>query len=288
MASNTFDQNPLVSVIIPVYNRRAWITEAVDSVLCQDYAPSEVIVVDDGSTDGTGEIPSAYGERIRLISRPNEGVSAARNRGVKAARGNLIAFLDSDDYWLSGKLAAQAEFFRSNPDIRICQTEEIWVRKGKRVNPGRRHRKSGGMIFEKSLELCMISPSAVMMKKDLFEEHGGFDENLPACEDYDLWLRITCTEPVGLINTPLIVKRGGHPDQLSAAPALDRFRIKSILRIMASGRLTSSQYKAAAGVLEKKCRIYAQGCEKRGKYDEAAYYRKIASTPFSLFPDTSL
>ncbi|MFW6011213.1 MAG: glycosyltransferase [Desulfosalsimonas sp.] len=287
MANNTFDQNPLVSVIIPVYNRRAWIAQAVDSVLCQNYKPFELIVVDDGSTDGTMEILSAYGNKIRVIRQPNSGVSAARNKGAAAAEGNLLAFLDSDDYWLSGKLAAQVEFFRKNPDIRICQTEEIWIRKGKRVNPGRRHRKSGGMIFEKSLELCMISPSAVMMKKDLFDERGGFDENLPACEDYDLWLKITCTEPVGLINTPLIVKRGGHPDQLSAAAGLDRFRIQSLLHIMASTRLTDSQYKAAAGVLEKKCRIYAQGCKKRGKYDEAAYYRKIASTPFSLFPDTS-
>lgn len=272
----TNSENQLISVIIPVFNRRDWIARAIDSVLSQDYAPVEIIVVDDGSTDGTREVLLSYGGRVRLITQSNRGVSAARNRGVAEARGGWIAFLDSDDYWLGGKLAAQAGFFRQNPEIRICQTEEIWIRNGRRVNPGRRHRKASGMIFERSLGLCLISPSAVMMHRSLLKEHGGFDEALPACEDYDLWLRITCREPVGLVETPLIVKCGGHPDQLSARPGLDRFRIQSIAGIMASGRLTDRQYRAAARVLKEKCRIYAAGCEKRQKHEEAAYYRKLA------------
>ncbi|MFW6271710.1 MAG: glycosyltransferase [Desulfosalsimonas sp.] len=280
MLNSPNEKNPLVSVIIPVYNRGKWIKKAVDSVLSQDYRPFEIIVVDDGSTDETSEILSSYGKNIRIIRQPNSGVSSARNRGADAARGEWLAFLDSDDYWLAGKIAAQVEFFRKNPEIKICQTEETWIRKGRRVNPGRRHRKLAGMIFEDSLLLCLISPSAVMMHRSLFNEHGGFDETLPACEDYDLWLRITCTEPVGLLKTPLIVKQGGHPDQLSAAPGLDRFRIKSIAAIMASGRLNPSQYEAAARVLEEKCRIYAKGCEKRGKFKEAEYYRKLAARSF--------
>lgn len=280
MVNSPHEKNPLVSVIIPVYNRDKWIKKAINSVLRQDYNPFELIVVDDGSTDETSEILSSYGRRIKIIQQPNSGVSAARNRGADAAHGEWLAFLDSDDYWLAGKIAAQIQFFRKNPDIRICQTEETWVRKGRRVNPGRRHRKQAGMIFEDSLLLCLISPSAVMMHRSLFDEHKGFDETLPACEDYDLWLRITCTEPVGLVKTPLIVKQGGHQDQLSAAPGLDRFRIKSIAAIMASGRLTPSQHEAAARVLGKKCRIYAKGCEKRGKFKEAEYYRELAATPF--------
>lgn len=274
-------ENPLVSVIIPAYNRCGWIAEAVDSVLGQDYRPFELIVVDDGSTDSTPWILSSYGSRIRVIQQENSGVSAARNLGAANARGGFLAFLDSDDYWLPGKIAAQAEFFRNNPGFRICQTEEIWIRRGVRVNPGLKHEKRAGMIFEDSLELCLISPSAVMMERSLFEEHGGFDEALSACEDYDLWLKITCTEPVGLVKQPFMVKRGGHPDQLSRQPGLDRYRIKSIASIMASGRLNSSQYRAASRVLEKKCRIYAQGCKKRGRLQEAEYYRQLEAACLS-------
>lgn len=278
MTKKPHEKNPLVSVIIPVYNRQEWISEAVDSVLSQDYETFELIVVDDGSTDSTPEVLSSYGSRIRLISKANSGVSSARNLGAAFARGRFLAFLDSDDYWLPGKIEAQAEFFRNNPEIRICQTEEIWIRRGVRVNPGLRHKKRAGMIFRESLELCLISPSAVMMERSLFEQHGGFDESLAACEDYDLWLKITCSEPVGLVNTPLMVKRGGHPDQLSGQPGLDRYRIKSIAAIIASGRLSPSQQRAAARVLEKKCRIYAQGCEKRGKFQEADYYLELISS----------
>lgn len=272
-----FEEKPLVSVIIPVYNRCGWIAEALDSVLGQDYRPFELIVVDDGSTDSTPWILSSYGSRIRVIQQQNCGVSAARNLGADNARGEFLAFLDSDDYWLPGKIALQAEFFRNNPGIRICQTEEIWMRRGVRVNPGLRHEKRAGMIFEDSLELCLISPSAVMMQKSLFYEHQGFDETLAACEDYDLWLKITCSQPVGLVKQPLMVKRGGHPDQLSRQPGLDRYRIKSICNMMASGRLSYSQYRAAARVLEKKCRIYAQGCQKRGRLQEAEFYRQLAA-----------
>jgi glycosyltransferase involved in cell wall biosynthesis len=265
----------LISVIIPVFNRQCWIAKAVDSVLAQDYPRFELIVVNDGSTDKTAHVLSSYGKKIRVLNQKNSGVSAARNLGIKAARGDWIAFLDSDDYWFAQKLSAQMQYFQKNPDMRICQTEEIWVRKGMRVNPGLRHKKKSGMIFEKSLALCLISPSAVMLHRSLIDEHKGFDESLPACEDYDLWLKITCTIPVGLVPEPFIVKQGGHADQLSAQPGLDRYRIQSIAAIMESGRLDNSQYRAAARMLEKKCRIYAAGCEKRGKIKEAAFYRSF-------------
>ncbi|MFW6335176.1 MAG: glycosyltransferase, partial [Desulfosalsimonas sp.] len=264
------DNRPLVSAVIPVCNRQGWIAEAVDSVLAQDYRPLELIVVDDGSTDATADTVLSYGSRLTYIYQENRGVSAARNRGAAAARGDWLAFLDSDDLWLEGKISAQMEYFRHNPQVRICQTEEIWIRRGVRVNPGKRHRKTEGFIFEPSLRLCLISPSAVMMHRSVFQDHGGFNESLPACEDYDLWLRVTCTEPAGLVKKPLAVKRGGRPDQLSSAQGLDRYRIHSIAGIMASGRLSPSQHRAAARVLAEKCRIYAQGCEKRGKIDEAA------------------
>jgi glycosyltransferase involved in cell wall biosynthesis len=267
---------PQVSVIIPTFNRAWCLREAVDSVLAQGFRDFELIVVDDGSTDETAQMLQSYGDSLRVLRQENRGVSAGRNAGVAAAQGELIAFLDSDDIWLKGKLACQVEFFRQHPDILICQTEELWVKNGRRVNPGKRHRKRGGMIFAPSLELCLVSPSAVMLRRGLFDRVGLFDEKLPACEDYDLWLRVSCRFPVGLIETPLIVKRGGHADQLSRAPGLDKYRIESIAKLISSGVLSESQRRAAVAVLKQKCGVYAGGCRKRGRRMEADRYEKLS------------
>jgi glycosyltransferase involved in cell wall biosynthesis len=269
-------KNPLISVIIPTYNRGWIIKEAIDSVLAQEYINYELIVVDDGSIDDTHDILNSYQKNFLVLRQNNKGVSAARNRGFAAASGRFIAFLDSDDIWLPQKLSQQVDFFQSNPDALICQTEEIWIRNNVRVNPKKRHKKPSGMIFEPSLSLCLVSPSAVMIKKNLFEEVGLFDETLPACEDYDLWLRVSCRHPVHLIDTPLIIKRGGHDDQLSASPGLDKFRIKAIKKVIESGLLSAAQYQTAVETLKEKCDIYASGCRKRGRMDEAAYYEALA------------
>ncbi len=262
---------PQVSVIIPTYNRAWCLREAVDSALAQNFRGFELIVVDDGSTDETPQALQGYGSAIRAMRQENRGVSAARNAGVAAAGADLIAFLDSDDAWLPAKLACQVEFFEQHPESLICQTEERWVKNGRRVNPARRHRKRGGVIFEPSLELCLVSPSAVMLRRELFDRVGLFDERLPACEDYDLWLRVSCRFPVALIDTPLIVKRGGHPDQLSRAWGLDKYRVQSIAQLIASGVLTDAQR-----VLRQKCRVYADGCRKRGRMAEAERYDRLA------------
>ena len=268
-------QPPLVSVILPAFNRAWSLKRALDSILFQENANLETIVVDDGSTDDTPALLSSYGDRIRVIRQTNQGVSAARNTGIRAARGDLIALLDSDDTWLPGKISAQVDFFSTHPEALICQTEEIWIRNGVRVNPRRRHKKHRGMIFEQSLPLCLISPSAVMMRRELLDAVGLFDEQLPACEDYDLWLRITWKYPVGLIDEPLIVKHGGHADQLSAMPQLDRYRIQAILKILRQGVLSEDQAAAALKVLTQKCTIYATGCRKRGRFDDAAYFDRL-------------
>jgi glycosyltransferase involved in cell wall biosynthesis len=271
-------KNPLVSVILPTYNRGWILTEAIDSVLAQEYTDYELIVVDDGSTDNTREILDAYGQDIIVFRQANKGVSTARNRGIAEAGGQLVAFLDSDDLWLPRKLLRQVDFFKFNPTAVINQTEEIWIRNGVRVNPKDRHRKPSGMIFERSLGLCLVSPSAVMIRKTLFDAVGVFDESLPACEDYDLWLRISCRYPVHLIDAPLIIKRGGHGDQLSKAPGLDRFRIQALGKIIENGRLTESQYRAAVYNIQDKCVIYAGGCRKRGREAEAKYYEALAES----------
>ena len=272
----TDSQAPLVSVIIPTFNRAWAVGSAIDSVLAQNYPNFELIVVDDGSIDHTPALLSVYKDAVLPIYQPNKGVSAARNRGIAAAAGDLIAFLDSDDYWLKGKLSEQVAFFQSHPDAVICQTEEIWIRNGRRVNPRRRHQKPSGDIFMPSLALCLVSPSAVMVKRALFAEIGGFDERLPACEDYDLWLRVSARYPVHLIDKPLIVKQGGHSDQLSRQPGLDKYRIAAIEKMLAGRSLTEEQYRAAAKALAEKCAIYAAGCRKRGKNGEADEYWRLA------------
>ncbi len=268
--------SPLVSVIIPTFNRSRLLREAIESVLSQDYHHFELLVVDDGSTDDTLKMLPTYGHRLTVIQQENRGVSAARNAGIAAATGEYIAFLDSDDQWLPSKLTRQIRFFSSHPQALICQTEEIWIRNGRRVNPKLRHQKLSGMIFKPSLELCLVSPSAVMMHRSLFEKVGLFDESLPACEDYDLWLRVACRFPVYLIEAALIIKRGGHPDQLSKAPGLDRYRIQALLKILKSGLLSPDQATAAIEVLKKKSAVYAAGCRRRGRKTEALHYESLA------------
>jgi len=265
-----------VSVIIPTYNRGWIVRDAIDSVLGQTYTDFELIVVDDGSSDRTPPILDAYGDRLCVIRQANQGVSAARNRGIGESSGPLIALLDSDDIWLPKKLAVQVDFFNRNPAALICQTEEIWIRNGLRVNPGKRHRKPSGMIFERSLELCLVSPSAVMVRRELFEKVGQFDESLPACEDYDLWLRVGCRFPVHLIDKPLTIKRGGHEDQLSRQSSLDKYRIRSLVKLIESARLTPIQRNATVIALRKKCAVYATGCLKRGRLEEALHYTSLS------------
>ena len=268
---------PEVSVIIPTYNRRAMLLEAIDSVHAQSIREFELIVADDGSTDGTAEHLTKLGKTVRVEHIEHRGPAAARNHGVALARAPLIAFLDSDDLWLPAKLERQLAFMSANPDCAISQTNEIWIRKGHRVNPGVRHRKRGGDIFIDSLRTCLISMSATMMRADLFRSLGGFDETIVAAEDYDLWLRILIDHEAGLLDEPLVTRRGGHPDQTSATtPALDRFRILALTKLLADDRLSQARRTAVVEVLAEKCGIYAGGLARRGRVDQARFYERIA------------
>ena len=267
---------PRVSVIIPTYNRASLVQEAVASVLAQTYRDFELLVVDDGSTDGTLEALASFAGEIRVLSLPvRRGVSGARNAGIAAAQGEWRAFLDADDLWLPEKLARQMAFMEAHPQLLLSQTEEIWVRRGLRVNPPRSHAKAGGDIFLRSLERCLVSPSAVVLHRRLLDAHGGFDEALPAAEDYDLWLRLAWRYEVGLLPEPLVIKRGGHADQLSRQWGLDRYRIRALRKLLAEPELPVPYRRAARRTLQRKCAIYAQGCEKRGKVAEAQEYRQI-------------
>jgi GT2 family glycosyltransferase len=265
----------MVSVIITTYNRRAFLKEAVLSVLNQDYKDREVMVIDDGSTDGSDKEIS--GLPVEYVWKENGGISSARNKGIEVSRGEYLAFLDVDDLWRKGKLSEQMKLMQEH-DVSISYTDEIWIRNGKRLNQKLRHRKYSGQIFERCLPLCIISPSSVVIKREVFDRVGLFDESLPVCEDYDMWLRITARYPVLFLESPLIVKRGGHPDQLSRSyEAMDRFRVQSLMNILGSGILDEEMKAAAGRELREKCRILAIGASKRGKNEEAEYYQMLAS-----------
>lgn len=271
------ESQPPVSVVIPTYNRDWALARALDSVCRQTYPNREIIVVDDGSCDQTPDLLSSYTGRVRVVRTGNRGVSAARNTGIKQAAGRFVALLDSDDSWTADKLDVQIRFFRQHPDALICQTEETWIRNGRHVNPRNRHKKPSGLIFEPSLHLCLVSPSAVMMKRSLFDMVGLFDETFPVCEDYDLWLRVSAAGiPIHRIDRPCTVKYGGHGDQLSTQHSQDKYRIRSIVQLLSSGCLNRAQDLAARRVLGEKCRIYGQGCLKRGREGEGQFYLNLA------------
>ena len=260
----------MISIIIPTHNRRDFLAQAIATALAQKGVDKEVIVVDDGSADGTAALLASFGTAVRAVFQPHSGVSAARNKGIRLAGGEWLAFLDSDDLWMEDKLLRQREFMVRHPELKICQTEEIWIRNGRRHNPRRYHRKPQGDCFELLLERCLVSPSAVMVHRRLLAEVGGFDETLPACEDYDLWLRIGCRYPLGLLDQALVIKRGGHADQLSATvPTLDRYRIRALSKLLRTEPLTDLQRASVMEVLRRKCKIYAEGCRKRGRLAEA-------------------
>ena len=265
----------MISVIVPTYNRAHQLPRTLDSILCQSCSPKEIIVVDDGSTDETLALMTSEYPEIVFIQQQNTGVSSARNVGIKRASGDWIAFLDSDDEWLPEKLEIQMKALYENPEIKICHTNEIWIRNGKRVNPKKKHEKFGGWIFQKCLPLCCISPSSVIIHKSFFKEIGLFDYSLPVCEDYDLWLRITARNPVLYIEEPFLIKYGGHEDQLSKKYwGMDRFRIKSLEKIISSRVLSELDENAAKKMLMEKIYIFIQGAQKRGNIKEVKKFKE--------------
>ena len=265
-----------VSVIVPTHNRAHTLARALDSVLAQTRPADEIIVVDDGSDDETGQALERF-TTVRVLRQENLGVSAARNAGIRAASGDWLALLDSDDVWLPEKLAWQCALIAAHPDHRLCHGNERWLRHGEPLKQLSKHRKRGGDIFEDCLPLCVISPSAVMLRHDLLTEVGLFDENLPACEDYDLWLRICAREPVLYVEQALLIKHGGHDDQLSRRFwGMDRFRIRALYNLLTTQTLSPTQRQAAAAMLSHKARIFAKGARKHGRPEDAAHYEVLA------------
>lgn len=254
-----------ISVVIPTYNRRETIGRSIDSVLNQTLFPSEIIVVDDGSTDGTSDYIQSNFPSIRLLQQPNKGVSSARNMGIRSSNSDWVALLDSDDEWFPQKLEKQVMTLSQSPDIKFCHTEEIWIRNGVRVNQMKKHQKYGGHIFYKCLDMCRISPSSVLFHQSILDDVGYFDKDLKVCEDYDLWLRITAKFPVLYIDESLIKKYGGHEDQLSRVKdGIESHRIK-VLEKLIMKKFTSVQRNAMLKTLIEKLTIFSIGAQKRGK-----------------------
>lgn len=279
--------SPTVSVVIPTHDRLERLPVAIDSVLAQTYPVHELIVVDDGSTDGTADWVAQHHPGIILIRQSNHGVSHARNRAIERSSGNWIALLDSDDHWYPDKLAEQIAALQRAPGRRLCHCDEHWRRNGKRVNPKHKHRKYGGDVFSQCLPLCCISPSAVLLHRSLFDELGLFDESLPACEDYDLWLRICAREPVLYIDKALLEKTGGHEDQLSQRyAAMDQFRLQALAKLLRSHSLSEAQNREAAAMFREKFIIFCNGARKRHRYDTLdamqAQYQDLLDSGFIL------
>lgn len=270
----SLEQQVKVSVIIPTYNRALLLPRAVSSVLNQTFTDWELLIVDDGSSDGTSEFLHELEKvpRVRVLRSQNFGVSSARNWGIRESRGSWVCFLDSDDEWLSHKLERQMQYAQSHADRPLIHGNEIWIRNGVRVNPMKKHQKKGGDVFVDALKLCCISPSTVMIKRSLFDQVGFFREDFPVCEDYELWLRITARFKIGFVEDPIIIKYGGHEDQLSRKfKAMDYWRVEAIHQLIRGGELDAGLLREASAELEHKCKVLLKGYRKHqnfGSYDQ--------------------
>ena len=263
-----------ISVVIPSYNRRDFLKRSIDSAINQTKKPLEIIVVDDGSTDGTETMIKSDYDFVKFIKQKNKGVSAARNIGIKVSIGEWICFLDSDDEWKKDKLEKQINAMKSNPGYKFFHSNEIWIKNGLRINQKKKHKKYGGDIFDKCLDMCRISPSSVMIDKTVFDEVGNFNENLVVCEDYELWLRICDKYRVFFIDEPLIIKYGGHQGQLSySIESIENHRIKA-LEYLILENLNRKNKRHAIQMLLSKLNIYLKGLVKRKKNDEIAVYKE--------------
>lgn len=223
--------NPLVSVIIPAYNSSRYICEAIDSVLSQTYDNLEVIVVNDGSTDTTLQVLEKYHKRIIVIDQLNQGAAHARNTGIKAAKGEFITFLDSDDYWFKQKVELQIQYLRQHPEMGAVYADwSRWHPVGNEfpdpltlapqnvtleIDP-----EQSGWLYEKLFSDFIITTITILIKKSVLDEIGYFDTSLKMGEDYDLWLRLSRVTRIDKLSTPLALYRA-NLDSITNNPPLD-------------------------------------------------------------------
>jgi glycosyltransferase involved in cell wall biosynthesis len=270
----------VITVIIPTFNRRLFLEQAICSVLAQAASGLELLVVDDGSTDGTDILVREFAGHadipVRYIRQGNRGAAAARNLGIINASGDLICFLDSDDHFLPGKTARQKQVLEESACL-VSHTFEQWLRGGVHFNQKRKHLPPDGDIFAACLPMCVVGMSTVMVRREVFARYGMFDESLPCCEDYEYWLRVSAREQFRLVPLPLTVKNGGRDDQLSVIhrAGMDKFRIRALVKLLESSPLTEDQYRLTVRELQRKCEIYGKGCIKHGRIEEGRTYLRL-------------
>ncbi len=254
-----------LSVIIPTYNRVSFLSRAIDSVLNQSFPIDEIIVVDNASNDGTEKFIKENYKSIKLIKEKRIGVSFARNKGIECSKNKWLAFLDSDDEWMSDKIEKQFYLLeKNNFNLQLIHTNEKWFKDKLFKNQKKKHKKKGGYIFDHCLDICKISPSSVLIKKELLYKYGLFDTKFPVCEDYELWLRLTSQIKVGYIEEIKIKKYAGHDGQLSKKYwGIDRYRIKALEKIIHNNTLKNNQKILALKVILKKIDIVTLGAIRR-------------------------
>lgn len=233
--TRTPEPAPTVSVVIPAYNAGWCIGKAIDSVLAQSFRDFEVIVVNDGSTDETASVLSRYGDALRVVDQANGGMSHARNSGIRMARGEFIAFLDSDDWWLPEKLARQVALMRARPELGFCScTARVEDPAGRLLNMWECRTWQGSFLahlFSSNADVPG-SCSAVLARRSLVERAGAFDETLRGAEDPDLWMRLAAISEYACLAEPMavILKRPG-----SVSRNLEPMR-ESTIRVMHKNR----------------------------------------------------
>ncbi|MEK6773970.1 MAG: glycosyltransferase family A protein [Bdellovibrionota bacterium] len=265
--------SPLVSIVIPVYNRLPLLQRALKSLQQQTFQDFEIVIVDDHSTEDVGLAMKEF--PVRYLKTVGKGVSAARNTGIRATTSEFVAFLDSDDEWVSSKLEKQMSFLSADFSCSMVHTNEVWIRQGQEVKQNSKHRKLGGRIFSECTNLCIIAPSSVLVRRSLFDRVGIFDESFPVCEDFDLWLRITAEEDIGFLSEALTIKHGGHKDQLSVQyHSMDLWRVRALVKHINNQSLIPSEHAALKQSLKYKCEILLKGFEKHQNFENAEEVRR--------------
>ena len=259
---------PLVSVIIPTYNRAAYLQKALQSVKEQTYQPLEIIVIDDGSTDDTRIMLEGCEVQLRYIYQENKGISGARNTGIRNANGEYVAFLDSDDYWVPEKTAQQVALFKQHPEYGLVASRCASIRLDgsyrERNRPGR-----SGWILEDLFKANFIRTSAAMVKKECFENIGLFDEELKECEEYDLWLRIAAQYPMGFIDKSLAVYVD-NPEGMSTDSLTGRlYRLKVLEKQYLQNKIPANLY---AQRIANTCHYIGRHYIKRGEKETGFSY----------------
>jgi glycosyltransferase involved in cell wall biosynthesis len=262
-------QAALVSVIIPNYNNERYLPLAIDSALRQTYAPTEVIVVDDGSTDGSGAVLERYGDRLHWIRQRNQGVSAARNRGIRESRGELVAFLDADDAWEPTKLARQVELLRK-PSVGMAYTGLTYVDESGEPLGANLSGCRGHVLRDLALLRgpgVPASGSSALVRRECFDRVGFFDLGLSTSADWDMWRRIACHYEIDLVQEPLTLYRLHHGGMHRGVDLFERDMMRAFARMF------SDPAAEAVTPLRRRCygNLYMTLC---GSYLRARDWRK--------------